>query len=193
MILSLATNAAAPQLARGPAESFGWVEDARHRHWVSIRLKGGPRRLPALAADLVDLEGRRHRRGWSSRPAGRRARPRPHVPIVMTSGGDPVAVGLVASLARPGGNITGLATTSPELSEQAHGFLKQAVPGPAARRRALESGQSQARRAGAESSRGRRRTLGIELQLLEFRVRERFRGGIPGREASESGGPDRAR
>ena len=50
------------------------------------------------------------------------------IPIVMISGGDAVGSGLVASLARPGGNITGLATLRPELSGKRLELLKEIVP-----------------------------------------------------------------
>jgi putative tryptophan/tyrosine transport system substrate-binding protein len=51
------------------------------------------------------------------------------IPIVMVQGGDPIASGFVASLARPGGNITGLATLRPELSGKQLELLKEIVPG----------------------------------------------------------------
>jgi putative ABC transport system substrate-binding protein len=50
------------------------------------------------------------------------------IPIVMTSHADPEAAGLVASLARPGGNVTGLAALSPELNTKRLEILKDAVP-----------------------------------------------------------------
>ena len=50
------------------------------------------------------------------------------IPIVMVQGGDPVASGFVASLARPGGNITGLSTLRPELSGKRMELLKEIVP-----------------------------------------------------------------
>jgi putative ABC transport system substrate-binding protein len=50
------------------------------------------------------------------------------IPIVMTNVGDPVTPGLVASLARPGGNITGLSSLSPELNTKRLEILKDAVP-----------------------------------------------------------------
>jgi len=50
------------------------------------------------------------------------------IPIVMVDVGDPVATKLIADLARPGGNITGLATLSPELSGKRMELLKEAVP-----------------------------------------------------------------
>jgi putative ABC transport system substrate-binding protein len=50
------------------------------------------------------------------------------IPIVMANVGDPVGQGLVASLARPGGNVTGLASLSPELTTKRLEILKDAVP-----------------------------------------------------------------
>ena len=50
------------------------------------------------------------------------------IPIVMVFDGDPVGSGLVASLARPGGNITGLSTLAPELSGKRLELLKEIVP-----------------------------------------------------------------
>jgi putative ABC transport system substrate-binding protein len=51
------------------------------------------------------------------------------VPIVMATSGDPVASGLIASLARPGGNITGMATLSPELDRKRIELLRELMPG----------------------------------------------------------------
>src|SRR5215831_7921921 len=50
------------------------------------------------------------------------------IPIVMRGVADPTALGLVASLAHPGGNITGIATLSPELSGKRLELLKEVIP-----------------------------------------------------------------
>ena len=50
------------------------------------------------------------------------------IPIVMTYDNDPVGNGFIASLARPGGNITGLSTLAPELSSKQLELLKEIVP-----------------------------------------------------------------
>lgn len=50
------------------------------------------------------------------------------IPIVMATGGDPVRAGVVASLARPGGNVTGFSTVPPELEGKHLELLKQVVP-----------------------------------------------------------------
>lgn len=51
------------------------------------------------------------------------------IPVVMAAVGDPVGVGLVASLAQPGGNLTGLSVLAPQLDEKRLELLKEAVPG----------------------------------------------------------------
>ena len=50
------------------------------------------------------------------------------IPIVMAQDSDPVANGFVASLARPGGNITGLSSLAPELSGKQLELLKEIIP-----------------------------------------------------------------
>ncbi|MGN6731478.1 MAG: ABC transporter substrate-binding protein, partial [Candidatus Binatia bacterium] len=51
------------------------------------------------------------------------------IPIVMAAVGDPVGIGLVASLGRPGGNVTGLSVLAPQLDEKQLELLKEVVPG----------------------------------------------------------------
>jgi putative ABC transport system substrate-binding protein len=84
-------------------------------------------RLPTLAAELVRLKGDII---VSAGPQATRAAKEAtsKIPIVMTQDGDPVANGFVASLARPGGNITGLATLAPEISGKQLELLKEIVP-----------------------------------------------------------------
>ena len=84
-------------------------------------------RLPALAAELVRLnvEVIVTTGGISTRAAKEAT---VTTPIVMVQDNDPVANGFVASLARPGGNITGLATLAPELSGKRLELLKEIVP-----------------------------------------------------------------
>ena len=84
-------------------------------------------RLPALAAELVRLKvdvivttgglPTRAAQGATST-----------IPIVLTNDADPVAAGTITSLARPGGNITGLSTFAPELSGKRLEILKEIVP-----------------------------------------------------------------
>jgi putative ABC transport system substrate-binding protein len=86
-----------------------------------------PDRLPAIAAELVRLKvdvivtgG-----GGNTRTAKEATNT---IPIVMTQDNDPVANGFVASLARPGGNITGLSSLAPEISGKQLELLKEIIP-----------------------------------------------------------------
>src|SRR5262245_43187537 len=106
---------------------LGWVEGENfviEYRWADGNLE----RLPALAADLVRLQVDVIVTGAS--PANQPAKDATKtIPIVMTTGANPVENGLVASLARPGGNITGVSTTAgPEIAGKAVELLKEAVP-----------------------------------------------------------------
>jgi putative tryptophan/tyrosine transport system substrate-binding protein len=88
---------------------------------------GKPDRMPTLAAELVQLKvsvivtaGT-----GATRPAKEATST---IPIVMAQDDDPVANGFVASLARPGGNITGLSNLSPEIGGKRLELLKEIVP-----------------------------------------------------------------
>jgi putative tryptophan/tyrosine transport system substrate-binding protein len=84
-------------------------------------------RLPALVAELVRLKVDIIVTGGG--PATRAAKEATStIPIVMTNDADPVASGIVASLARPGGNITGLSNFAPELSGKRLEILREVVP-----------------------------------------------------------------
>src|SRR5882724_986535 len=86
-----------------------------------------PERLPALAAELVRLKvDVIVISGPSPTRAAKEATAT--IPIVMTWDYDPVGNGFVASLARPGGNITGLSTLAPEISGKQLELLKEIVP-----------------------------------------------------------------
>jgi putative tryptophan/tyrosine transport system substrate-binding protein len=84
-------------------------------------------RLPALAAELVHLKVDIIVTAGPSatRPAKDATAT---IPIVMTQDSDPIANGFIASLARPGGNITGLSTLAQELSAKRLELLKEIVP-----------------------------------------------------------------
>jgi putative ABC transport system substrate-binding protein len=84
-------------------------------------------RLPALAAELVRLKV--DVIVTAGPPVTRAAKEATAtIPIVMAQDSDPVGNGFVASLARPGGNITGLATLAPELSGKQLELLKEIIP-----------------------------------------------------------------
>ena len=84
-------------------------------------------RLPELAADLVRLKVDLIVVSGGPGPLAAKSATTA-IPIVMASVADPVGAGLVASLARPGGNITGNASLSPELNTKRLEILKDAIP-----------------------------------------------------------------
>ncbi len=89
--------------------------------------EGKPERLPDLAAELVRLKV--DVIVTASGPAILAAKKASAtMPIVFASAGDPVGTGLVSSLARPGGNITGLSVMAPDLDGKRLELLKEAFP-----------------------------------------------------------------
>jgi putative ABC transport system substrate-binding protein len=89
--------------------------------------EGQPDQLPKLAADLVRLKVDVIVAGGSLTPYAAKLATTT-LPVVITNHGDPVGSGLVVSLARPGGNITGLSLLSPELVGKQLELLKKAIP-----------------------------------------------------------------
>jgi putative ABC transport system substrate-binding protein len=107
--------------------SLGWIEGKNvlyEDRYAQNRLD----RLPDLAAELVSLKVDVITAAGTLAPlAAKRATST--IPIVMTSAGDPLGSGLVASLARPGGNVTGLSLMAPELGGKRLELLKEILPG----------------------------------------------------------------
>jgi ABC-type uncharacterized transport system substrate-binding protein len=111
---------------RQELSKLGWAEGKN----ITIEYRFAEQkseRLPELAADLVRLKvdlivvaG--------TRPALAAKSATTTIPIVITVAGDPVGAGLVASLARPGGNVTGLSSLLTELNTKSLEILKDTVP-----------------------------------------------------------------
>ena len=106
---------------------LGWIEGKNITVEYRFAENKGPERQPELAADLV-----RHKVDLivvSGTPAALAAKKATTtIPIVMTNTGDPVGAGVVASLAQPGGNVTGNASLGFELATKRLEILKDAVP-----------------------------------------------------------------
>jgi putative tryptophan/tyrosine transport system substrate-binding protein len=123
---SLAASAARIGAFRQGLRELGYVEGKN----IVIEFRsaqGEQDRLPALVAELIRLKIDVI---VSAGPAVTRSAKQATttIPIVMASDDDPVGSGFVASLARPGGNITGLATYGPEISGKQLELLKDTVP-----------------------------------------------------------------
>jgi len=105
----------------------GWLE-GQNIVIVSRVAEGRAERFPALAAELVRLRVDVIVTS-SGEPAIRAAKgATATIPIVMAISADPVGTGLVTSLARPGGNVTGLSILAPQVAGKRLELLKEAVP-----------------------------------------------------------------
>jgi putative ABC transport system substrate-binding protein len=123
---SLSTLPVRIEAFRQGLRELGYVEGKNiFIEWRSA--EGNADRLPSLAAELVRLKvDIIVTNGPYSTRAAKAATVT--IPIVMIQVGDPVGDGIVASLARPGGNITGLSSVAPELSGKRLELLKEIVP-----------------------------------------------------------------
>jgi len=149
---------------------LGWIEGKNFT--VEYRFAEQKReRLPELAAELVRLKVDLIVATGTPAPLAAKKATNA-IPIVMTNAGDPVASGLVASLARPGGNITGLASLGPELNTKRLEILKDAVPN-LARVGLLRSPEASA---GPQMKELRPAALALKLKLEEIETQPDAKG-----------------
>jgi ABC-type uncharacterized transport system substrate-binding protein len=129
--------------------------------------EGHAERFPALAAELVQL--RVDCIIVTTTPAALAAKHATQtIPIVMTTAIDPVGGGLVASLARPGGNLTGLSVLAPELSGKRLELLQEVVPG-TTRVAVLWNAANPANAAAWHETQAAAGALGLRLHAQEVR------------------------
>jgi putative ABC transport system substrate-binding protein len=91
------------------------------------------------------------------------------IPVIISIGGSPVATGLVASLARPGGNVTGLTTDSPRLVEKRLGLLKEVLP-EVSQIAFLLPADSANIKARFDDAQATAKILGVKFQALEVKA-----------------------
>ena len=143
--------------------------------------EGKPERLAELAAELVqanmDVIVASGTEATQAAQTATRA-----IPIVMSNTGDPVGAGIIASLARPGGNVTGLSLVATELSAKRLELLKEAVPG-LTRVAMLWNPANASVSLKFKETAGAARLLGLQLQSLEATSSRRSRDADPGRRA----------
>lgn len=127
-VLTLAVAPSTPlaEAFRQGLREHGYVE-GQNLAFEYRYAEGRADRLPALAAELVRLKVDVIVTE-SNMAALAAKRATETIPIVMAIAGDPVKAGVVGSLARPGGNVTGLTLMHPELSGKRLQLLKEAVP-----------------------------------------------------------------
>ena len=154
------------QAFRQGLADLGWVEGKNIK--IEYRYaEGRIERLPDLAADLVRLKldiivTALNTDALAAKKATKT------IPIVMASPADPVATGLVESLARPGGNITGLTSIVPELAGKRLEMLKEIVP-KLSRVAVLWNPQGRISTLSWKAIQLPARELGVQLHSLEVR------------------------
>ena len=183
-------NAALLDMLGKELGQLGWVKGKNLSMEYRFGENRGPNRLAELAADLVRLNlDVIVVSGTNPTLAAKRATST--IPIVMSSVGDPVGEGIVASLARPGGNITGLASLSAELGGKRLEVLKEVIPRATLVALFMGGDGVGGGELQAKTIRGAAPTLGIKLEVFGLRgsperlentfqtvVRKRFHGII---------------
>jgi ABC-type uncharacterized transport system substrate-binding protein len=141
---------------------------------IEFRTTGGKfERLPELAAELVQLRVDVIVADTAGEvTAAKNATAT--IPIVMRGVSDPIALGLVASLAHPGGNITGMAVLAPELSGKRLELLKEVIP--KLSRVALLTTPGKAWRTSIKETEVAAQALGLQLQILQVREVDELEG-----------------
>jgi len=156
------------QAFRQGLRELGYVEGqniAIEFRWAEGRYD----RLPGLAAELVRLKvDVIVAAGPNAIQAAKQATQT--IPIVMAAVADPVAAGVVASLARPGGNITGISNMLPELVGKQLELLKEILP-KVSRVALLGNPANPANAPLVQQAQDAARALGVKLQPLEARDR----------------------
>ena len=160
-VLSLVNNPAMHNAALSQLAERGFVEG--RNLVVDVRV-GTAEQMPALARELVAAgpDVIMAVSDWAVHPARKATK---SIPIVASPmGADPVAVGVAESWARPGGNVTGVTLTAPELEGKRLDLLREVVP--AARRIAVLLMHREVTEPGEARMRAVAATLGIQLVEL---------------------------
>ena len=133
-------------------------------------------RLPALAAELVQLKVDVIVAGGPPAPeAAHRATTT--IPIIMAYHPDPVGSGLAASLARPGGNVTGMSVLTPELVGKQLQLLKEVIPG-MSRVAVLSNPTVPTNALLLKEAEAAGRSMNVQLQVLDVRAPGDFDGAF---------------
>ena len=169
---------------------LGYVE-GQNFVLVDRYAEGQQERVPELAIELVQLEVDIIVAPTSgSAKAAKDATST--IPIVMAGGGDPVGLGLVASLARPGGNVTGPSMMNTEIVGKRMQLLKEVVPG-LVRVAVLVNSVNPIHAIFWRETEPAARELGLELQPVEARVPEDFEVAFDVSHAKQGWGAHRPR
>jgi putative ABC transport system substrate-binding protein len=163
-------NLALGKVWRDSMRDHGWVE-GKNLIIDSRSAEGHAERLPALAAELVALKPDLLV-GFGPQVAVALKSATPTIPIVFGAVFDPVAIGLVQSLSRPGGNITGLASSAGNIIGKEVEILRELVPGASKIAVLVNPGNPMHRLALADEVPSTARNLGVALPIVEATTAE---------------------
>ena len=135
------------------AIEYSWAEDQNDR-------------LPALAADLVRRQVAVIATPGSTPAALAAKAATTTIPIVFTTSGDPIALGLVANLSRPGGNMTGATSMGVELGPKQLEVLHELVPTATTMALLINPGSPAIAESTTKQVQAAARTLGLNLQVV---------------------------
>jgi putative ABC transport system substrate-binding protein len=173
------------QAFREGLRDLGWIEG------TNIRLEfrnadGHSERLPELARELIDVKPDALLVAVTP-DALAAANATKTIPIIMASPGDPVATGLIASISRPGGNVTGLTQMSTDLDGKRLQLLKEIAPN-VARVAVLWNPRDPISALTWQQLHSPARQLGFELHPLEVRSDDEFDAAFASAVAAKVGG-----
>jgi putative ABC transport system substrate-binding protein len=164
--------------------AFGYVE-GQHLVMEYRGAAGQYERLPDLAAELVRLQVDVLLVGPT--PAAQALKhATTTIPIVIVTVHDPVGSGLVASLARPGGNVTGLSNMSPNLIGKQLEFLKEVLP-TVSRVAVLGNPTNPSHALTVRAADMAAQALGVQLQLVEVRGSDAFESAFAAMTSASAG------
>jgi putative tryptophan/tyrosine transport system substrate-binding protein len=142
----------------------GFVE-GRNLTIVYRAAEGQPDRLPAMAADLVNARVAAILAGGGPLPTRAAKAATTTIPIVFAYGGDPVADGLVTSISRPEGNVTGATFIGASLTAKRLELLRELVPRATAVA-LLVNPKNTLAKSQAEDAAAAAKTLGLSLRVI---------------------------
>src|SRR5215471_20755805 len=154
---------------------LGWVE-GKNVVFENRNAEDRLERLPELAADLVRLKVDVIAASGTLAPLAVK-QATDTIPIVMTASGDPLGSGLVASLARPGGNVTGMSLMVPDLGAKRLELLKELLPR-LSRVAVLWNAANPYSALVYKETQAGGRTWGIDVQSLDVRGPDDFDGAF---------------
>ena len=158
--------------------SMGFVEGQNvvvEYRWA----EGHYERLPELAADLIRRQVAVI--AATSTPAALAAKKATAtIPVVFTTGGDPVEMGLVTNIARPGGNVTGATQITMEVGQKRLELLHQLIPKATVLAIAVNPNNPAVAEVQIRDAQDGMRALGLKLEIVQARNEEEFDKAIAG-------------